>query len=1118
MRNRFLLCKWLGVLLSLSLLLGAGLGQAAPRQSKKKQKKSKLSPLVDLDDILDKTKNEKDEEPRPRAMGELLDSRRLGALVDAKLDEEIALAKQLIGFDNTCDGASPVRFRLGDLYWEKSKRSFFVSQDLDLPKKKRNEAKALMAKYQKQTQRWYGEIVKLCPSYEALPKVLYYLGRVFVELGRSKAGASYFKRIIQEHLDSKWAGKSWFMIGEYYFDTAQDIEKALQAYERASQDPNLTVTGFALYKEGWCYINTGEWEVALRRFESVIKWLAEKKLLEQGPASGLRREALKDYVRAYSNIQSEFSVKGLGQPDKAFEVFGKVASVDEVPKLLEDLGQLYRSRDSHKNVVLIYDDLAKRFPNSMRRTIWQSYVLEAVSRSGTRKQVIAHLEKLCLMLRDAWAADQANPVVDRKRKKALVESFDVSERIVRNLGLERHQEGRRLRGKARSRSFRFAADVYEAYLGAFGKRKLTAEVDYPFYVQFYQAELFLELGLLDRAAAAFEAVAAKGEAKTSGREKKMALRAAEESVHAFEGVWQDQLEAKTAPEIIVRTEDAFAISADRYLDLVGKKKNPQSVSIRYKVGKIAYDRGSLDKAIKQFEILVKRHSREKVACFAANLILDIHNGKKDFVKLEERARVFSRMKTLNCSAKERRVLQEIAQQAAFGLVKENAQKNEDSVAVAKSYLDYFRRYSSSSLGDKALYHAALAYEKAGDPKQAVKIKFKLIKKYPKSDLARETLFVMAADYENSVQVKKARKLFEHFAKGYPEDERAPMAWLKVAAFSRALGEKEGAQQAYEKVSRSYVSHPQAHLAGINACKSLELELEDYRKDGFKPSKKRAELLDKCYARWLSTEEFRTRDTDLRCYVLTRRAELYQSVLNNPARAAGYQNDANVVWQSIAENVASERRRCSDVRAEIGFRSIESAFQKFDSLKLSPLDPTSARAIKLFQASLVAVTSRRDILLREYQKLSALGSETWSVAAAYRAGEVLMQSVDKLLTAPIASSLDLSEDDEALVREGLREKAMPLRELAKSRFLDCLAVSRALAVGSAWVEKARGALAKMNPLGFGKSREKWIRPQQSQSSGSVLRLFQTMSDDIFKSVDVLQVRGMRELPPQARGAK
>ena len=374
---------------------------------------------------------------------------------------------------------------------------------------------------------------------------------------------------------------------------------------------------------------------------------------------------------------------------------------------------------------------------------------------------------------------------------------------------------------------------------------------------------------------------------------------------------------------------------------------------------------------------------------------------------------------------------------------------------------------------------------------------------------------MAADYENSVQVKKALKLFERFAKGYPEDERAPVAWLKVAAFSRALGEKEGAQKAYAKVGSDYVSHPQAHLAAINACRSLELEIEDYRKDGFKPSKKRAELLDKCYARWLSKKEYRVRDADLRCYVLTRRAQLYQSVLNNSARAAGYQKDADVVWQSIAENVSSERRRCSDVRAEIGFRGIESTFRKFASLKLSPLDPTNAKAIKVFQASLAVVTSRRDVLLREYQKLAALGSETWSVAAAYRAGEVLMQSVDKLLSAPIASSLALSEDDEALVREGLREKAMPLRELAKSRFQDCLAVSRALAVGGDWVDKARGALAKMNPLGFGESREKWLRPKSSQDAGGVLRLFEKMSDGILKSIDVLEVRGVRALPPQAR---
>ena len=155
-----------------------------------------------------------------------------------------------------------------------------------------------------------------------------------------------------------------------------------------------------------------------------------------------------------------------------------------------------------------------------------------------------------------------------------------------------------------------------------------------------------------------------------------------------------------------------------------------------------------------------------------------------------------------------------------------------------------------------------------------------------------------------------------------------------------------------------------------------------------------------------------------------------------------------------------------------------------------------------------VTERRDELLRRYQQITALGSETWSVASAYRAGEVLAQSVEKLLKAPIAKSLDLSEEDEEMVRDGLREKAAPLRALALSRFEDCLEVSRTLAVGGVWVEKARDALGRMSPLNYGKTQERWQRSEQSKTATSILRLFRKEPSGSLKPIEVLEVKGRR----------
>ena len=49
----------------------------------------------------------------------------LETLLEAKLDEEIELAQRLLELETACGEGPKVRFRLADLYWEKSKREFF---------------------------------------------------------------------------------------------------------------------------------------------------------------------------------------------------------------------------------------------------------------------------------------------------------------------------------------------------------------------------------------------------------------------------------------------------------------------------------------------------------------------------------------------------------------------------------------------------------------------------------------------------------------------------------------------------------------------------------------------------------------------------------------------------------------------------------------------------------------------------------------------------------------------------------------------------------------------------------------------------------------------------------
>ena len=169
------------------------------------------------------------------------------------------------------------------------------------------------------------------------------------------------------------------------------------------------------------YFMLGEAETGW--YNAAFKWLEVLALM----VASIRLALLPALSRAYAGQDEQF--QGIGREAVRYLLLIglplTVGTFTLAPKLVEDLGLLYRSRDSHQNVILIYQDLAKRFPESKRRMIWQSYVLEAVSRAGTRKQIIANLGKLSSMLLDALAQDAASPLVDKKNKAVLREFSEI---------------------------------------------------------------------------------------------------------------------------------------------------------------------------------------------------------------------------------------------------------------------------------------------------------------------------------------------------------------------------------------------------------------------------------------------------------------------------------------------------------------------------------------------------------------------------------------------------------------------------------------------------------------------------------------------------------------------
>ncbi len=736
---------------------------------------------VNLDDALEEAlQTEKTQEEKRRSVTQLLDPGQLEAVLASRLDEEVQLSLQLIELNGeSCESAPPVLFRLGDLYWEKSKRSFFVQNDMKLSEEARRAGANAMRAYQDETVKWYRRIVEQCPSYEKIPKVLYYLGRTLTEMDRAADGAVFFKQLIQNHPESDWAASGWFMIGEFFFNVEADVEQAMRAYERVHAYETTRVYPFAVYKEGWCHINEGSWELALRRFKKVIDLTASQEgVLEEAARQGLRVEALRDYVRAFSNIDPQFSVKRLGRPEDAWNNFSAVGGQDEVLRMVEALGTLYRSRDAHSKAVKTYRLLARKRPDSHRLAVWQAWVLLATSRSASRKVILKEVDTLEELLEASRARDRQNPLVDRERKKARVDAERSSEEVLRKLAVTQHREARRLRGKARTRAYRFASTLYDAYLRLFPNKPREVEVDYGFYVRFYRGELLVQLDRPLEAADSFMEALDRAPKKPTPQELKLIKVSAEEGVRAYDRVLRTMASDKDAKSVGVARK--FLTATERYLDLNHGPLDRFSLDILYRTGRIHYEAGDLVAAKAAFQTVVTKGAGNAVACFAANLVLDIYNGAGDFESLESEARRFSSMKSLGCKPDELQGFRRLAEQAAFKRVREKV--GGESGELAEAYLEFHRRYGKSELADDALYNAALEVEKQGDDAQAKALRQELIDTYPTSELTREALFDEAKSAELRAEFREAAERLELFVKRFADDERAPAALSDATNF------------------------------------------------------------------------------------------------------------------------------------------------------------------------------------------------------------------------------------------------------------------------------------------------------------------------------------------------
>ncbi|MEM6531889.1 MAG: tetratricopeptide repeat protein [Myxococcota bacterium] len=1079
--------------------------------AKKIKKEQGLSERQDAEFIesVSKTKDRKEElakeETGPTLDIQQLDDSKAEDLAESKLNEEIQLVEQLLRFETECGEASPARFRLADLYWEKSKRYFFKSNDFNTSEGTRAKYDVAMKKFQNATTNSYKKILETCPTYEETPKILFYLGKAMVELDRAEEGAAYYKEIIQNYPDSEWVANAWFGVGEYYFNNANDANKALRAYKRAAGYTNSQVYGFAVYKQGWCYVNTGDWDLALERFREVVAISndPQRRMDSKGRIS-LRKEGLKDYVRAYAQV---------GDPKRARPTFLKIGGKRDLAMMMERLGNWYVSQGEHRGVITIYRDLIKTFPKSSRLPVFQGNIVDASSRLGDKKATVAQAKVLTDYFDQVRKRVAKGEFPDDKMEqvsKDLGEAEEIAENTLRRLAMEYHKDAKKLRGSTQDRTFRLAHDLYSHYLTVFPEPIAGADVNYVFYMRFYYAEVLYKLEKFKESALNYDRVVAMMPKPAEETDIKIVLSAAEESVRSWDELVTDMdrlnppeisgTEKKKIPQVKLQLIEACR----RYTDYVNTPKYKSYVEasvddivgIGYKMARIYYTYNHFDKAAPAFNRIVKYNPDHEVACYAANLALDIYNGEKNYRAMVKATGEYLKNAKLACGDEDRQKFAGIQEKSTFQLVKQEYEDKKKYILAARAYKQFEQKFKKSELADDAVYNAAVNYDLAGRLNQANDMREYLVKFYPDSDLVPETLYNIAQSYERVVDFRSAARYYEVFVERYPDDKRSKDALYNAGLYRDTLGEYSKSREDRSTYIEKYAKGD-AHDVAYAVCESMEKQARSMERKAGRLDKGATKAwtdAHDCYFDFIKNRSYTAAAPDLLCEAQFRRGEIMRE---KTKYQRGYTDQVKYLmdnWPKWKGRIGLKKLpRCAEAVAELKFRNLEPATAKYKKMGIAELNPTD-RGVKKFQGSVQAKLKEQKRLSTRYQEVVETGVAKWGFAALFRIGELHNDMANQLLDARIPNKIggvDLGEDIKEQLRTKLRGEAQPAINEAVTAFELCVSRSNELGEYSQWSVKSLRRLQKLAPEQYQPLDERLVKvdypePLEVVSSGVVIK--------------------------------
>ena len=193
-------------------------------------------------------------------------------------------------------------------------------------------------------------------KFKRMDEVLFNVADMLNQAKRRDKARIFFRKLIRNYPQSKYIPDAYLSFAEFYFNDGQ-VENALKLYEQVGKYPNSPIYGYAIYKQGWCWLNLKDPRRALEMFVKVIKnaskWGGTQEEQDhpgQGGQEGLRAglrprghagEGL-ELLPAHRRLVRDEDARAAGQP---------LLRSGQVPALDPDLPQADRAQPQEQEAL-----------------------------------------------------------------------------------------------------------------------------------------------------------------------------------------------------------------------------------------------------------------------------------------------------------------------------------------------------------------------------------------------------------------------------------------------------------------------------------------------------------------------------------------------------------------------------------------------------------------------------------------------------------------------------------------------------------------------------------------------------------------------------------------------